>query len=143
MDKMIGYCGYSCFLCAARSDDLEVRQQLVDGWREIFGHTQYTAENVRCDGCKGDGRLADVQCKARPCAIERELESCALCNDFICDKVGHLLGSRDGMLTYLRERMVRVSKEEYELCVRQFESMPNLIELLANVGKLPQWTLRR
>ena len=37
----------------------------------IFGHENYTAENVRCDGCKAGGRLADKECKARPCAIER------------------------------------------------------------------------
>ena len=50
-EEMIGYCGYSCHLCSARSDDPAVRQKLVDGWRRIFGHQQYTAENVKCDGC--------------------------------------------------------------------------------------------
>ena len=54
---MTGYCGYNCDLCAARSDDPAVRQKLVDGWRKLFGHQMYTAENVRCDGCRSDGRL--------------------------------------------------------------------------------------
>ena len=31
MDVMIGYCGYNCHLCAARSNDPVVRQKLVDG----------------------------------------------------------------------------------------------------------------
>jgi len=141
MREMIGYCGYSCHLCAARSDDPAVRQRLVDGWRRIFGHQQYTVENVRCDGCLSDGRLADKECKARPCAIERGVTSCALCDDFVCDKVGHLLASREGMLIFLNRRLASVTEEEYDLCVRQFESMPNLIKVLARAAKLPAWVV--
>ena len=140
MDEMIGYCGYSCHLCAARSDDPKVRQKLVDGWRKIFGHENYTAENVRCDGCRADGRLADKQCKARPCAIERGVDSCAECDDFVCDKVRHLLAARDGMLAILHARLKTLTEEEYNLCMRQFDSMPNLVKLLVKAGKLPAWT---
>ncbi len=141
MEEMIGYCGYSCHLCAARSDDPQVRQRLVDGWRRIFGHQQYTAENVRCDGCLGEGRLADVKCRARPCAIERGLSSCALCDEFACDKVRHLLGSREGMLIFCRPETDPVTREEYDLCVRQFVSMPNLVKIMAEAGKLSDWVL--
>ena len=141
MEERIGYCGYNCHLCAARSDDPAVRQRLVDGWRKIFGHENYTAENVRCDGCRSDGRLADKQCKARPCAIERGVTSCALCDDFICDKVGHLLASREGMFIYLHHKMADLTEEEYQLCVRQFESMPNLIQILTAAGKMPSWMM--
>ena len=139
MDKMIGYCGYNCHLCAARSDDPEVRRKLVDGWRKIFGHEHYTAENVRCDGCRADGRLADKECKARPCAIERGVESCAECEDFVCDKVKNLLACREGIMVFLNSRLGDVSEEEYNLCARQFESMPNLIKIMAKSGKLPGW----
>jgi len=141
MEDMIGYCGYNCQLCAARSDDPAVRQRLVDGWRAIFRHQHYTAENVRCDGCRSDGRLADLQCKARPCAIERGVASCALCDDFVCDKVGHLLASHEGMLVYLHRKMAGVTEEEYNLCARQFESMPNLIRIMAEAGRLPPWVM--
>jgi uncharacterized protein DUF3795 len=139
--EMIGYCGYNCHLCAARSDDPAVRQRLVDGWRKIFGYQDYTAENVRCDGCRAEGRLADKTCKARPCAIERGMESCALCDDFVCDKVGHLLSSREGMWVHLHGKMADVTAEEYMLCARQFESMPNLIRVMAEAGKLPSWVM--
>jgi hypothetical protein len=139
MEEMIGYCGYNCHLCAARSNDPEVRQKLVDGWRKIFGHEMYTAENVRCDGCRADGRLADKQCKARPCAIEKGVENCAVCDEFICDKVKNLLGSREGLFTFLHSRLRDLTEEEYNLCMRQFESMPNLIKLMVKAGKLPTW----
>lgn len=139
MTEMIGYCGYNCHLCAARSDDLAVRQRLVDGWQKIFGHQNYTAENVRCDGCLSDGRLADKNCKVRPCAIERGVDSCAYCDDFVCDKLRNLLASRDGMLIFHYPRTASVSKEEYNLCMRQFESMPRLIRMLADAGKIASW----
>lgn len=138
-DEMIGYCGYSCHFCAARSDDPAVRQRLVDGWRSIFGHEQYTAENVRCDGCLSDGRLADKACKARPCAIERGVKNCAYCEEFVCEKVGHLLASREGLLIFCRPEDGPVTKEEYELCMRQFDSMPNIVRMLADAGKLASW----
>jgi hypothetical protein len=136
---MIGYCGYNCHLCAARSDDAEVRQRLVDGWRKIFGHEHYTADNVRCDGCRSDGRVADQECRARPCAVERGVTSCAECDDFPCDKMRHLMAAREGLLIYCVREKELVSEREYDLCARQFESMPNLVRALARAGRLPAW----
>ena len=37
-DKMIGYCGYNCYLCAARSEDENIRQKMVEAWRKYLGH---------------------------------------------------------------------------------------------------------
>jgi hypothetical protein len=139
MEKSIGFCGYDCSLCAARSDDPEVRQRLVDGWRRIFGHENYTVENVRCDGCREGARHADIQCQVRPCAVEKGVESCAHCDEFVCEKVGKLLASREGLFVYLNRKLGSLTKEEYELCMRQFESMPHLIRAMVEVGKLPSW----
>ena len=138
-NNMRGYCGYDCGACAARSEDPAVRQKLVDGWRKFFGHENYTAENVQCDGCKAGGLIADKSCEARPCAVERGVESCALCADFVCPKVGKLLGSEEGMLVFLNKRMQGVTREEFELCARQFCSMPALARIMAEAGKLPDW----
>jgi hypothetical protein len=137
MEEMLGYCGYDCNLCAARSDDREVRQKLVDGWRRFFGHEKYTAENVRCDGCRADGRLADKECKARSCVRERDVESCAYCGDFPCDNLKPLMATREGMLIHCYPETASITAEEYNLCMRQFESMPNLLRLLVEAGKLP------
>jgi hypothetical protein len=139
MEKMIGYCGYRCSMCGARSDDPAVRQKLVDGWRRIFGHQHYTAENVHCDGCKSNGKVADKECKARPCAREKGIESCVLCDEFPCKKVAHLLASKEGMFIFCRPASAAISQDEYELCMRQFVSMPGLVEMLLDEGKLPEW----
>lgn len=141
-EEMIGYCGYRCHLCAARSDDPEVRQRLVDGWRRIFGHQHYTVENVRCDGCKANGRLADKQCKARPCAIEKGVSSCMECEEFVCQKVAGLLASREGMLIFCGPR-AGVTREDYDLCMTQFDNMPGIVRKLAELGKLGEWVLER
>ena len=53
---------------------------------------------------EANGKIADKQCEARPCAIDRGVVSCAHCDDFVCDKVGHLLGSREGMLIFCRPK---------------------------------------
>jgi hypothetical protein len=144
MEKMIGYCGYNCGICAARSDDPAVRQELVDGWRRIFGHEMYTAENVKCDGCPSGGKVADQQCKARPCAQAKGVQSCAACGEFACDKVRHLMGSRDGMFVFCRPKDGRpVTEEEYNLCMRQFDSMPNVVDALVEAGKIAPWTRKR
>lgn len=141
MEEMIGYCGYNCHLCAARSDDIELRKKMVLGWKKIFGLENYTALNVRCDGCKSDGRLADKQCKVRPCAIEKRIEFCAYCDEFPCDKVKSLMGSREGMLIYHLLGTSSVTEEEYNLCMRQFNSMPNILKILVKAGKLQSWVI--
>jgi len=142
-EAMIGYCGYNCHLCAARSDDPAVRQSLVDGWRKIFGHEHYTAENVLCAGCRSDGPIADQQCQARPCAMEKGLESCADCDEFPCKKLGPLMASRDGMMIFCQPATASITEEEYDLCMRQFDSMPNLVRRMVETGKLPIWVGER
>jgi len=141
MEEMIGYCGYNCHLCAARSDNTAIRKKLVEGWRRIFGHQNYTVENVRCDGCLNSARLADTECKVRPCAINRGVGSCAYCEEFVCDKVRNLLASREGLIIFCRPKTGMVTKEEYDLCMRQFESMPNLVKMLAEAGKISEWVM--
>jgi hypothetical protein len=142
MEKMIGYCGYNCHLCAARSDDPAIRQRMVDGWRRIFGYENYTAQNVKCDGCRSDGKIADTSCKARPCARERGVESCAQCDEFACSKVKDLIASREGMLVRGFPRTSSLTEDEYSLCMRQFDSLPGLLEQLAALGRLPAWVAR-
>jgi hypothetical protein len=139
LSEMIGYCGYSCHLCAAQSKDPKTRQKLVDGWRKYFGHQNYTAENVQCDGCRSKGRHADQECKARPCAEKKGVKSCALCSAFPCDTLRPLIASREGLLLFCGTRAGGLTEDEYNLCMRQFESMPTLIRIMVENGKVPAW----
>jgi hypothetical protein len=131
MKKMLARCGYRCDLCAARSDDPAVRQRLIDGWRKYLGHEMYTAENVRCDGCMNDGKLADKSCPVRPCAIEKGVDNCAYCDEYPCDKLEGLICSREKFV----ERLGDIPEEDYNLCLRQFESEPELARIRRSLGK--------
>jgi hypothetical protein len=131
MPKILGRCGYRCDLCAARSDDPQVRRKLVDGWRKYLGHQMYTAENVRCDGCANDGRLADKNCSVRPCAVAKGVENCANCDDYPCVRLKELICSREKFIRKLGE----IPEEDYNLCLRQFESEPELETLRQAMGK--------
>jgi hypothetical protein len=51
----------------------------------------------------------------------------------------HLMGSRDGMLIFCRPGDASVSREDYDLCMRQFDSMPNIVRRLAAAGRLDPW----
>lgn len=131
MKEMLARCGYRCDLCAARSKDPAVRQKLVDGWRKYFRLQRYTAENVQCDGCLNDGKLADINCRVRPCVIEKGIENCAYCDEFPCEKLKAVLCSREGFMS----RFPDISEEDYNLCMRMFESESRLLEIRKALGK--------
>jgi len=143
-DEMIGYCGYNCHLCAARSDDINVRRKLVEAWRKYLGHQHYTVENVACEGCKSEGnKIADKQCGARPCAREKCLESCAQCDEFPCNKMRKLMGTTAGLVTVLASKLKDISEDEFDFCIQQWNSVPNLVKKLVEEGKLPPFILDR
>ena len=125
-EKIVARCGYRCDLCAARSDNPAVRQKLVDAWRKYYGHTQYTAENVRCGGCSSEKR-ADMNCQVRPCAIAKGLENCAQCDQCPCDKLRPLCSSPHFNFV----RYGDVPQEDYDLAMRQFDNVPELMQLRA------------
>ncbi|MCK4872676.1 MAG: DUF3795 domain-containing protein [Phycisphaerales bacterium] len=126
----LGRCGYRCDICPARSDDPAVRQHLVDVWRAYYGHEHYTVDNVRCDGCLADGRLADVDCKIRPCVIEKGIPNCAHCDEFVCDTLRPFLTSRKWQFA----RHGDIPEADYH-CMHQFDSIPRLLKIRRELGK--------
>ena len=136
-DQMVGYCGYNCYLCAARSEDINIRQKMIEAWRKYLGHEHYSAENVKCEGCKSEGdKIADKQWKARPCARNKGFESCAQCDEFPCEKVQHLITSSSRMLTFRAPLFKKITEEEFDFCVQQWNGVPNLIKIMVNESKL-------
>jgi hypothetical protein len=37
----------------------------------------------------------------------------------------------------------QISKEDYNLCMRQWDSVPNLYNILLEAGRLPEWLKKR
>ena len=99
MDEMIAYCGLSCHTCpillATRETDAEkrdeMRAEIARQIKEIYG-TECAADGVGdCDGCRAkDGRIFCKDCQIRKCAREKDIESCAHCNDYACEELEKL-----------------------------------------------------
>ncbi|MBN1181081.1 MAG: DUF3795 domain-containing protein [Bacteroidales bacterium] len=98
MNTMIAYCGLACESCPIHLATLEtdkikqqaLRESIAEICRKHYG-IHLTAKEVNdCDGCKA---YSDVlfsgcrKCEIRKCAINRDLESCAFCEDYACDKL--------------------------------------------------------
>ena len=96
--NIVSYCGLSCTGCpiywATREQDVEIqkkmRNEIASLCNEEYG-LNYTYQDVNdCDGCRSvSGRLFSGcrDCKIRTCAVFKEVETCAHCPDYICDKL--------------------------------------------------------
>lgn len=101
MEPLLSYCGMRCDLCLAFEPNVtahpENRQILSDGWHQYFGF-RIPPEQIHCAGCRvTTGVTLDSNCPVRPCAIDRELDHCAMCDDYICAKLRERLVDFDHM----------------------------------------------
>ena len=92
MYEMISYCGIDCSGCpaykATQADDMEALAKVAEEWSEQFG-MEIPPESIICDSCKtgDDARRSgycDI-CGVRICAVEKEVETCAHCDEYICE----------------------------------------------------------
>ena len=92
----IAYCGLDCSRChafkATQAEDLERKKQIAERWtREL--KTKFTPQDVECDGCWSErisGWCRRI-CLIRPCAQKRNMETCAQCSDYQCEKLKKFL----------------------------------------------------
>lgn len=87
-EQVLSYCGIDCAVCpaytATQANDIEKLTSLAGEWFE--GSTDYSM--VACDGCKSDKLMKWCsECPTRACVIEREMENCATCDDYGCEKL--------------------------------------------------------
>jgi hypothetical protein len=92
MDKIIGMCGLVCNKCPAyiatqKNDDME-REKVAKLWAEEY-KTNISPNEINCDGCTGGGRIFSYPtiCGIRNCGIKREVDNCAYCDDYVCEKL--------------------------------------------------------
>jgi hypothetical protein len=67
-----------------------MRAEIADLCREQYGMAYAPEDITDCDGCRTDeGRLfsACQDCAIRNCAEQRGLESCAYCDEYVCEKL--------------------------------------------------------
>lgn len=93
MERMVAYCGLICTKCPAyiakKENNDELRKKTAEEWSKQFNQ-EITPESVNCDGCLvTDGVLIQYCniCEIRKCGLEKKLENCAFCDDYVCEKL--------------------------------------------------------
>jgi len=111
---MMAYCGLECDNCPihlATSEQDESRQKamrisIAEECRIHYGLKLQPEDITDCDGCRsGSGRLFSgcFNCEIRKCAIMKNLESCAYCTDYACNKLKEYFLLDPGAQTRLEE----------------------------------------
>ncbi len=92
-DKKFAYCGIDCMKCPAYiatvTDDDELRAKTAEKWSTA--DLTINASDINCLGCTDDDSGLSSwcpECSVRKCAREREMETCAHCDDYMCEKLG-------------------------------------------------------
>ena len=93
---MIAYCGLECLKCkaylATKADDDKLRADVAQLWSQ-WAKITIKPEQINCEGCKAGGKLFFFcnACGVKKCAVERGIEACATCPDFVCKKIEGLM----------------------------------------------------
>ncbi len=138
MEPILTRCGYRCDLCLAYKPNAEKnpanQQKLSDGWFKYFGF-RLPAEEICCDGCMSDNpKLIDQSCPVRPCVIEKRLDNCAQCEQYICEK----LTERLVMLEQVKQRVgAEISEDDYVCFIQPYENKLRLDALRENAKRKP------
>jgi len=119
--EMIAYCGLTCQTCpiylATRQKEKEeqtrMRVEIVRLCKEHYGMDYDVKDITDCDGCVTEGGRRFSACKnclIRKCARENELENCAHCTEYICEKLGEFFKTEPTTRTCLDEIRCRILK---------------------------------
>ena len=134
MDEMLTLCGYRCDLCqfyTGTTKSKEDREKVSREFKRIFGF-DIKPEDVECVGCKNEGKHADTGCPVRPCAMEKGLENCAHCGEFICDKLKERINFVD---EFSRGNKKPLSEEDVQLYLEPYRSKERMVRLHKELKK--------
>ena len=128
MTVRLSYCGYRCDLCPSYKRNLQSdadRVRVGEDYRKYYG-LEMAPEDIECDGCLGDGDVANPKCPVRPCAISRGVQTCAECEDFACANLRKVM---DGIQPIVDKHGESMPREDYDRYIRPFLSEERLEEL--------------
>jgi hypothetical protein len=93
MNKIIAYCGLCCNECPAyiakKTNNDELRKKTAEEWSKMF-NSEIKPEDVNCDSClTKEGVIIQYcnVCEIRKCAQEKDVENCAFCEEYTCEKL--------------------------------------------------------
>ena len=127
MEEILTLCGYRCDLCqfyTKNSKSQKDKERVSQEFNRIFG-SNIKPEDVECVGCKTEGKHADTSCPVRPCALEKGVENCAHCSEFICDRLKERINFTEDFSSKNKEA---VSKENFDKYIKPYQSKKRLLE---------------
>ena len=93
MNEMVSFCGLLCNECVAfiatKNDDDEKRAEVARLWSKQY-NVDVKPEDINCDGCISDSERLFSHCRVceiRKCGKEKDLQNCAYCNEYTCEKL--------------------------------------------------------
>jgi len=93
---------------------------------KIFWSKVPPEETGVCVECLNEGKHIDTECPVRPCALEKGVDSCAHCKEFICERLKF-------RVEYIEKIMKKFGKEipeeDYNLFIKPYESRSRLMKL--------------
>lgn len=127
MEPILTRCGYRCDLCLAYKPNIESnpsdQQKLSDGWYKYFGF-RISPPEIACDGCMSDDpNLIDINCTVRPCVIEKGLDNCAQCGQYVCERLTERLVVFEEVKNRIK---AEVPRDDYLCFIRPYENKQRL-----------------
>ncbi len=112
MNDTIACCGLLCqscqiYLAARGTDKIKKEKMIYDIISKCKIHygVDYKYEEINeCYGCKSENSkvfFGCLNCKIRECVINKEIENCAYCEEYICEKLEGLFKSEPNSKTRL------------------------------------------
>ena len=114
METMTAFCGLTCDSCPIHLATLEEDKSLQFTMRESiakqcsikYGMILQPGEINDCDGCRSDtARLFSGcwNCEIRKCASQKNIENCAFCKQYACERLKEHFLRDPGSQTQLEE----------------------------------------
>ena len=130
MEPILTRCGYRCDLCLAYRPNIEShpsdRKKLSDGWYKYFGF-RVPEERIYCEGCMAENpKLIDAECPVRPCVMEKGLENCSSCSEYICAKLKQRIVTRGELA---KKAGSDIPEEDYQSFIQPYENLVRLEQL--------------
>ncbi len=93
MSEVISFCGLNCGECGAflatKNNDDQKRAEVAELWSKEY-KTDLKPEDINCEGClsRSDNVFNYTKiCEIRKCGMEKDIENCAHCGDYACEKL--------------------------------------------------------
>jgi hypothetical protein len=104
VEEMISFCGLTCHKCpiylTTREQDQnkkrQMRAEIARKINEIYEEKMEAKDVTDCDGCKTEKRRlfsGCTKCEIRKCAGQKNIENCAHCSEYACEKLEKLFAT--------------------------------------------------